>query len=383
MTGALSVGLGGQTDWRYCTVVLFEIRRAMSYFRKNVERMQGYVPGEQPRSTDRIIKLNTNENPYPPSPNVRVAILDELAADGQSLRFYSDPVALQLRLAAAELHGCNVENVLAGNGSDELLALLFRAMVEPGEDVVYPYPTYTLYDTLAAAQGARVTTHDYGSDFSLPAELFGSNARLILVTNPNAPSGMLHQLASLRDLARSLTRGVLVIDEAYAEFAQTSAMELALSEPNVVVLRTFSKSYSLAGVRLGLLFGPPELVSGLNKVKDSYNLDRLAIVAGVAALKDQAWMRANTACILATRARLIAELAELGLSVLPSQTNFVLCRLATSAQAEAAYGYLKAHNVLVRYFKLRLLDDALRVTVGTDEEIDHFLSRLRAFLARK
>lgn len=354
----------------------------MSYFRESVRRMQGYVPGEQPRSTDRIIKLNTNENPYPPSPRVREAIERELGEGAESLRLYSDPQALELRQAAASVWGLNAGQVLAGNGSDELLALLFRSMVEPGEPIAYPDPNYSLYETLAHAQGAAIRTVDFPSDFRLPAELFGSDARLVFVSSPNAPSGCAHSKPQLQDLARSLTRGVLVIDEAYADFADDSAIDLVDSEPNVVVLRTFSKSFSLAGMRLGLLFGREEIVSGLGKVKDSYNLDRLALVAGTAALRDLEWMQGNVEKIRTTRARLSHTLAQLGLDVLPSQTNFVLARLPSAEQASAAYRVLKEQNILVRYFGAARLQDCLRITVGTDDEIDRFLAELRVHLGR-
>lgn len=352
----------------------------MSYFRQNIQRMHGYVPGEQPSLGQSVIKLNTNENPYPPSPRVAEAIARELADGGARLRLYSDPQARDLRQAAAELYGLSVPHILAGNGSDELLALLFRAMVEPGEKIVYPYPNYSLYETLANAQGAQIETCDFGDNYELPEGLFGSDARLVLVASPNAPSGTLHSTSRLRALAQSLTHGVLVIDEAYADFADGHSLSLVASLPNVVVLRTFSKSLSLAGMRLGLLFASEEIVAGLNKVKDSYNLDRLALAAGAAALRDPEWMRSNVAKVQATRRRLSDSLATLGLKVLPSQANFLLVRLRDSAQAQGAYQFLKERNILVRYFGVRLLDDALRITVGTDPEIDELLAALGEYL---
>ncbi|MEN9578959.1 MAG: hypothetical protein RJA70_1968 [Pseudomonadota bacterium] len=354
----------------------------MSYFRQNVQRMHGYVPGEQPSAAERVIKLNTNENPYSPSPRVSEAIEQELRDGAHRLRLYSDPAARDLRSAAAERFGLTLSQVLAGNGSDELLALLFRAMVDPGDKIVYPYPNYSLYETLAEAQGAQIETCDFGEDFELPEALFGSDARLVLVACPNAPSGIRHRTERLRALAESLTRGVLVIDEAYADFAQVNSLKLVGELPNVVVVRTFSKSYSLAGMRLGLLFASEEIVLGLSKVKDSYNLDRLALVAGAAALRDPAWTESNVAKVRATRERLSSSLALMGLWVLPSEANFVLVRMRDSAHAEAAYQFLKARNILVRYFKLRLLDDALRISVGTDEEIDSLLEALGAYLNR-
>jgi len=255
----------------------------MSFLRDTVERMAAYVPGEQPREGARVIKLNTNENPYPPSPRVVQAISAELADAGARLRLYSDPAALSLRDAASDVTGFPVDQILAGNGSDELLSLLMRAVVEPGQIIEYPYPTYVLYETLAEAHGARVRTPNFGRDFALPRELLGSDARIVFIASPNSPSGNAHSLEALDELAASLRHGLLVVDEAYADFTDSSALPLARSRPNVVVLRTLSKSYSLAGMRIGLLFASREIVHGVFKVKDSYNLDRLAIVAGAGA----------------------------------------------------------------------------------------------------
>jgi len=351
----------------------------MSLFRKCVEQMQGYVPGEQPAANAKVIKLNTNENPYPPSPTVAQAIADELAQGGSKLRLYSDPRARALREEAAALYDFPSDQILHGNGSDELLSLLVRALVEPGEVIAFPYPTYVLYETLAHAQGARIESVDFEPGFQLPQGLSRVNAKIVFVANPNAPTGTPHSVDSLRALARGLGSGVLVVDEAYADFASHSALELCKSEPNVVVLRTFSKSYSLAGMRLGLMFGSAALVAGVAKIKDSYNLDRLAIAAGVAALRDQPWMQANVQKIHATRARLVQGLEAMGLVVLPSETNFVFARYPNAERAAAAYQFLKDRGILVRYFKMRLLDDGIRITVGTDEEIDALLQALREF----
>ncbi|HEX3594265.1 MAG TPA: aminotransferase class I/II-fold pyridoxal phosphate-dependent enzyme, partial [Polyangiaceae bacterium] len=274
--------------------------------------------------------------------------------------------------------GVPVEGILAGNGSDELLALLVRAVVDPGELIVYPYPTYVLYETLAEAGAARIETPSFDRDFTLPRALYGSGAKLTFVASPNSPSGNVHSVEALDGLAASLSGGLLVIDEAYADFADSNALELARTRANVVVLRTFSKSYSLAGMRLGLLFGAPELVDGIAKVKDSYNLDRLAIVAGAAALNDESWMRANVAAIRATRVRLVEGLAARGLDVLPSAANFVFARFVSADAARNAYRSLKERGILVRYFDRPLLDDGLRITVGTDGEIDELLAALAA-----
>jgi histidinol-phosphate aminotransferase len=352
-----------------------------SLFRANIEAMVGYVPGEQPPANAKIIKLNTNENPYPPSPRVVEAIQAELGAEGERLRLYSDPEAMLLRRAAASRFGRDVSEILHGNGSDELLALLFRAFVDPGDRVAYPVPTYVLYETLALAQGAQVETHEFDRSYHLPASLQGSQAKLVFLASPNSPSGTSHSLAQIEALAKSLTRGVLVVDEAYAEFANSTALDLLPRLSNLVVLRTFSKSDSLAGMRVGLLFSSPEIVTGLRKVKDSYNLDRLAIVAAAAALADPAWTRNNVQRILATRARLIAALTGFGLEVLNSEANFVLARFGSKTRAVGAFNRLKEHKILVRYFSQPQLEDALRISIGTDDETEQLLSVLATFVA--
>lgn len=353
----------------------------MSLFRPNIDAMEAYKPGEQPRDGERVIKLNTNENPYPPSPTVADAIQAELQAGrspGERLRLYSDPAATAFRQTAALTAGLAVDHVLAGNGSDELLAMLVHAFVGEGEAIAYPYPTYVLYETLAKAQGARIAAFDFDADFSLPAGLFGCDAKLVFVANPNSPSGTAYPREQLARLAESLPHGVLVVDEAYGFFGGGGdALDLVTRLPNVVVLRTLSKSHSLAGMRLGLLYAPPDIVAGLQKVKDSYNLDRLAIVAGAAALRDPDWTQANIVRIRTTRARLIAELERLGFRVLPSQANFVFARLDDADEARRTYEALRQRHILVRYFPARLLDDGLRITVGTDDEIDALLAALQ------
>ena len=349
----------------------------MSLFRSNVEAMTPYVPGEQPAPGDRVIKLNTNENPYPPSPKVAEAITAELASDGSRLRLYSDPVAFEFRKAASEATGFPIDGILAGNGSDELLALIVRAVVDAGDVIAYPYPTYVLYETLAHAQGARTLEIEFPRDFSLPRELFGADAKLVFVASPNSPSGTTYPASQLAALARSVPESMVVVDEAYADFADENALDLARELTNVVVLRTLSKSYSLAGMRLGLLFGAPDVVAGIAKVKDSYNLDRLAVAAGAAALRDGVTMRENVGKIRRTRERLGEELRGMGFEVLPSSANFVFARLDSAERARATYRALRDRKILVRYFDRPLLSDGLRITVGTDEEISALLAALR------
>jgi histidinol-phosphate aminotransferase len=333
--------------------------------------MHGYVPGEQPQDK-RYIKLNSNENPYPPSPRVLEALHQAIGAD---LCLYPDPVANRLRDAAAMRYGFRRENILVGNGSDDLLTMLMRTFVDPGDRVAFPTPTYSLYDILVTMQDGIAVQVPYPATFSIPPALAEVDAKLIFLCHPNAPSGVLHPLAQVEDLARKV-RGVLVIDEAYVDFADETALSLVHRYPHVIVLRTFSKSFSLAGMRIGLAFGHPDLINELLKVKDSYNVDRLSIVAAVAALEDYDWMRQNVEKIRATRKRLTAELQSLGYFVYESQTNFVLARQAGVNQ-EGMYQAVKERGFLIRYFSTPELCDCLRITVGTDEQIDQLLAALR------
>jgi histidinol-phosphate aminotransferase len=333
--------------------------------------MHGYVPGEQPQDK-RYLKLNSNENPYPPSPRVLAALQQAIGGD---LRLYPDPVANRLRDTAAARYGFRRDNILVGNGSDDLLTMLMRTFVDPGDRVAFPTPTYSLYDILVTMQDGVVVQIPYPPNFFIPAALAEVDAKLTFLCHPNAPSGVLPPLSQVEELARK-TRGVLVIDEAYIDFADESALPLVHRYPHVVVLRTFSKSFSLAGMRIGLAFGHPDLMNELLKVKDSYNVDRLSIVAAVAALEDYDWMRQNVEKIRSTRGRLMAELRNLGYFVYDSQTNFVLARQAGVNQ-EGIYRGVKDRGILIRYFSMPELSDCVRITVGTDEQIDQLLAALR------
>jgi histidinol-phosphate aminotransferase len=338
--------------------------------RPAIRRMHGYTPGEQPQDK-RYIKLNSNENPYPPSPHVVAALHQAINDD---LRLYPDPVANKLRATAAAQYGFKRENILVGNGSDDLLTMLMRTFVGPGDCVAFPVPTYSLYDILVTMQDGQVIQVPYPTDFSIPPALADVEAKLTFLCHPNAPSGVSHPLDQIEELARRVC-GVLVIDEAYVDFGAASALSLVHQYPHVVVLRTFSKSFSLAGMRIGLAFGHPEVMSELLKVKDSYNVDRLSIVAAVAALEDYAWMERNVAKIRATRSRLIAALQRFGYFVYDSQTNFVLARQAGVNQKTVYLG-LKDRGFLVRYFSTPDLSDCLRITVGADQEIDQLLAAM-------
>lgn len=341
----------------------------MSYVRPNIAAMAAYVPGEQPRPGTDIIKLNSNENPYPPSPQV-IEVLRQV--EPELLRRYPDPFASNFCQAIAEVLGVPANWIIVGNGSDDLLNLLVRACADDTtRPIVYPTPTYVLYRTLAALPPATVVEVPYPDDFQFPLkELVAAQGAITFIASPNSPSGHVVPLADLRDLAQQVS-GLVVVDEAYVDFAEGSALSLVQEFDNVVVLRTLSKGYGLAGLRLGFGIAHPALLSELFKVKDSYNVDALAIALGTAAIRDQAYKNACVAKIKASRAALTQALRQIGFTVPDSHGNFVLATPPPSpgaAQAEQLYLTLKEQGILVRYFKQPWLDDKLRISVGTEEQ---------------
>ena len=346
-------------------------------FRKNIAELSGYVPGEQPEGGG-YIKLNTNENPYPPSPRV-VAALKK--ASDRSLRLYPEPMSREIRELAAAVYGVGPGNVLVGNGSDEVLSILVRAFVGPGDRVLYPEPTYTLYDTLVAIQEGSKQSLRYTDDFALPEEFFSQTGALTFVCNPNSPSATLLPLEAIERLARS-SSGIVVVDEAYIDFADmknASAIPLLKQYPNLIVLRTFSKSFSLAGMRVGLAFGSEELIAGMMKIKDSYNVNRMSQTAAAAALRDLPWMERNVRRIQRSRKKLVAGVKKLGFHVHPPQANFVLAR-RNGQNLKGLYEELKRRKILVRYFDQPGLQDCLRITVGAPDEVDALLNQLAAII---
>jgi histidinol-phosphate aminotransferase len=342
-----------------------------------VSRLHAYVPGEQPKVKG-LIKLNTNENPYPPSPRVMAAIK---AAVDDRLRLYPNPTAQALREKLAKLHRCSPENIIIGNGSDELLALATRAFVEPSRakhsrnTIQYLTPSYSLYPVLAAIHGARTNAVGLTTDFALPSlevlqksRAWDFNAALTFITTPNAPSGHAFTTDELDALCRR-HRGLVVLDEAYVDFAEENALRLAEKYPHVMVARTFSKAYSLCFQRVGYFVGHPELIAALDKLRDSYNVNGLGQVGALATLDDLPYYRANFSRIKATRARLSEELGRLGFEVLPSQTNFILTR-PPRFPAQSWLEKLRARRILVRWFSHPEVKDYLRITIGTDAEAD-------------
>lgn len=333
-----------------------------------VAALAGYTPGEQPADAG-LVKLNTNENPYPPSPRV-VAAIARAAAD--ALERYPAPLADDLRVKAAQVYGVDADQVLVGNGSDELLAICLRACVDAGGVVAYCVPTYSLYRTLAEIAGARIVEIQGRSCSALAV----SQPAVSFVCNPNSPLGYGVEAVDIAELAASVD-GLVVSDEAYADFGDSSALPLVGAVPNVLVVRSFSKSFSLAGLRLGLALGDAALIAELAKVKDSYNVSRLAISAGVAALEDYDAMRENVARVCATRERVADELRCAGFDVDASQANFLWVQCG-DGEGKAAYQRLRAAGILVRFFDVDGLRGGFRVSVGTDSQMDRFLAALNA-----
>lgn len=335
-----------------------------SYFRSSVDAMTGYIPGEQPKPGTHIIKLNTNENPYPPSP-AAIAVLRSL--DAEWLRRYPDPYANEFRQAVSEALTVPKDWIIVGNGSDELLNVIIRACAERGRSVVYPTPTYVLYRTLTEMQPAEFVEIPYGENFQLPlAELIAANGAVTLIASPNSPSGHSVSIPDLRQLATKLS-GVLVVDEAYVDFADETALPLVHEFENVIVIRTLSKGYSLAGLRLGFGIANSRLLSGLFKVKDSYNVDAIAALIGAAAMRDQAYKNECAEKVKLSRGNLATHLNQLGFQLWNSQANFLLAQ-PPQGNAEELYLALKQRGILVRYFKQPGLENKLRITVGTDEQ---------------
>ena len=334
--------------------------------------MVGYVPGEQPKPGSQIIKLNTNENPYPPSP-AAIAALRSL--DIEWLRRYPDPYANEFRQAISQVLEIPTDWIIVSNGSDELLNVIVRACAGFNRKVVFPSPTYVLYRTLTQMQPAETIEVPYGEDYRLPIEdLLAMNGAVTFIASPNSPSGHGVAKADLRRLAAGLS-GVLVIDEAYVDFAEETALPLVQEFANVLVTRTLSKGYSLAGLRLGFGIANPSLLSGLFKVKDSYNIDAIACAVGAAAMQDQPYKTACVERVKASRTQLSVDLKQLGFRLWDSQANFLLAQ-PPQGNAEQIFLALKQQGILVRYFKQPGLEDKLRITIGTDEQNQTLLEAL-------
>ena len=336
--------------------------------------MAGYTPGEQPASNERVVKLNTNENPFAPSDRVMQAIRE---VSSESLRRYPNPTADKFRHAAAQVLGVTHDMILAGNGSDDILTIATRTFIPAGGTLAFPDPTYSLYPILARLQDATFIPIPWLTEWALPLEqLVASKAHAIYLANPNAPSGTFVPPERVAELADAFP-GLLLIDEAYADFSDENCLSLVEDHPNVVISRSLSKAYSLAGLRFGFAVAQPQVIAEMMKVKDSYNCDAISIAAAAAAIEDQEHARRTWDHVRTERVRVTAALEQLGWSVLPSQANFLLAT-CPDGNARAAYEGLKRQGILVRYFDLPGLNDKIRNTNGTTPENNALLAGLRS-----
>lgn len=334
-----------------------------------------YVPGEQTNEAG-VLKLNTNENPYPPSPKVYQALKESINTD---LRKYPDPLAMDLRSALAKRTGYPHESIVIGNGSDELLLLAARAFGHPGRPIVVFEPSYSLYPVLAKSLGLSCVSLELTPDWDIPDEKFPKGC-LAYLPYPNAQTGTCFRPESLSRFINTFP-GVVILDEAYADFADSKQRIQVHNEERVIVVRTFSKSYSLAGIRIGYALCGGRLAEGLLRVKDAYNVDRLAQAAALAALEDQAYFEATINKIRSERTRLARALEEMGLPTLPSQANYVMMDLASPDRAKSVSLSLRKKKILVRHFPdVPRIAGGLRITVGTPQEMDRFLSALREII---
>ncbi|MEX3854482.1 histidinol-phosphate transaminase [Paraburkholderia sp. BR10923] len=352
------------------------------YWSDIVHRLTPYVPGEQP-ALAHPVKLNTNENPYPPSPRVLDAIRRELGDTADALRRYPDPSARKLRETVAAYHGIRADQVFAGNGSDEVLALTFQALLKHDKPLLFPDITYSFYPTYAKLFEVDYRTVPLDAGFAINVDDYAVPNGAILFPNPNAPTGRPLALAEIERLVASHPDSVVVIDEAYVDFGAESAIALIDRYPNLLVVQTVSKSRSLAGMRVGFAFGDAALIDALNRVKDSFNsypLDRLAQAAATAAYEDDAWFRECCAKVIASRERLAAELTALGFEVVPSAANLLFARHQGYDAATLA-SRLREKEIFVRHFNAPRIDQHLRISVGTDAECDILLDTLRGIFS--
>ena len=339
-----------------------------------VKRTEPYVPGEQIEQQD-IVKLNTNENPYPPSPKVTAAIQQEM---GRNLQLYPSPSASSLRETIGRQYGLSEAEVFVGNGSDEVLAFSFMAFFEPGKTIRFPDVTYSFYPVYAKLFDIPYEEVPLNKDFTLPVNKYFQSKGGIILPNPNAPTSVYAELEQIEEIVKNNPDNVVIIDEAYIDFASKSATELIRKYDNILVVQTTSKSRSLAGLRVGFAMGAPSLIDALIRIKDSFNsytLDRLALVGAKAAFEDEAYFKESVGKIVTTREETKETLQELGFKVLPSQANFVFATHEV-VPAEFLYNALKKEGILVRYFNKPGISNYLRITIGTDEQMGRLVMKL-------
>jgi histidinol-phosphate aminotransferase len=350
---------------------------APPFVRPAVRQMAGYTPGEQPAPGERVVKLNTNENPFPPSPKVMQAIQQ---IEPEQLRRYPNATADKFREAAASVLDVKPDMILAANGSDDVLAIAMATFLAPGDTLAYPHPTYSLYPVLAQLEDVKVAEVSWERDWALPIDaLLETKADAIFLANPNAPSATFVSPQKIEELAKQF-KGVVLIDEAYVNFADDNCLPLVRDYANVVITRTLSKAYSLAGLRFGYAVAQAEVIREMNKARDSYPCDAISIAAATAAILDQEYARQTWDKVKAERQRVSSELTQLGFKVIDSHANFILATVPDGRGRDAYLG-LKRQGILVRYFDKPGLSDKLRITLGTSQENNALLGGIKALTA--
>jgi histidinol-phosphate aminotransferase len=344
----------------------------MKYWNARLKEAAEYIPGEQPQGLDEYIKLNTNENPFPPSKAVLEAIR---AAANESLKRYPDPTARKIREAYAAVRGIDPDNIFVGNGSDEIFTLIFRGFVEPDGTAAFAYPSYALYTTLAQMNGIKYDTVPLNKDFSYNMGLFlKKKYNLVIIANPNNPTGTYCEVGAIRSFLQKF-KGLLVVDEAYVDFYGGSAVELVDEYDNVMVTHSMSKSYSLAGLRIGFAIAPTDIIRGLMKIKDSYNVDIVAAAGAIAALKDKRGFNYNIELVVSNKEYLEESLTALGFEIVPSRANFIFVRHPDVTSSDL-YERLKERKILVRHYTGPVQSDYIRVSVGTMMEMKALIKEL-------
>ena len=349
------------------------------YWSKLTKSQVPYVPGEQPKDK-KYIKLNTNENPYPPSPKVLEAIKNTANED---LRLYPDPECTALRAVIAKYYNLSEEEVFVGNGSDEVLAFSFQTFFDPGRTILFPDITYSFYPVYCKLYGLDYATVTLDKDFNIPLEGFLTENGGVVISNPNAPTAKYMSLDKIKEILEFNKNSVVIIDEAYIDFGGESSVSLIKDYPNLLVIQTLSKSRCLAGLRIGFALGNKELIKGLNMVKNSFNsytIDRLALNGAIEALSDEEYFNETRQKIIFTREKTTESLTEMGFTVTESKANFIFISHA-EIKADIIFGRLREKGILVRYFNKTRIDNFLRVSIGTDTEMKAFIGALKEILA--
>lgn len=351
----------------------------LSAWKENLRKIEPYVPGEQSKDKD-IVKINANENPYPPSPKA-VEVLKNF--DTNNLRFYPNANSTKLKEALAKYYGVGVENVFVGNGSDDVLAVAFQSFFNSDKPIVYPDLTYSFYPVWCSLFGIEYKTYSVGDDFRINAEDYKEKNGGVIIPNPNAPTSLGEGTGFVKKILDYNQDSVVIIDEAYVDFGGVSSVPLVKKYENLLVTGTFSKSRSLAGLRIGFAIGSKMLIDVMEAVKNSYNsytVDSISIEVGSASIEDDEYFKSTCQKVIKTRQRVTDELRKLGFDVLDSQTNFIFATHDKYSMKEM-FEYLKTQKVFIRYFSLPRIENYVRITIGTDDEMDIFIQKTKEFLA--